>query len=228
MSRELFASKVRTMSFTFGTLSMLILLSLLCLNFSSINKGVYRTSIELNAPYDVEVFDWTQPFDDFNEYVRVIDEDYTINKIMMYNVYKEPGHQIQNYYDVQFYDYDPVMKLSDYNQCLALRNMDPIDLKDHEYFLVTNRQLLYKVENNEAVQRIRFAGEELHLKGIDTKSYWYNMNNTGRFTVIVPDAYVQGLEIAEPHLIVDTVEETTSELEEKIRTELKALSCSYR
>ena len=118
-----FASKVRTMSFTFGTLSMLILLSLLCLNFSSINKGVYRTSIELNAPYDVEVFDWTQPFDDFNEYVRVIDEDYTINKIMMYNVYKEPGHQIQNYYDVQFYDYDPVMKLSDYNQCLALRNM---------------------------------------------------------------------------------------------------------
>ena len=216
-----FASKVRTMSFTFGTLSMLILLSLLCLNFSSINKGVYRTSIELNAPYDVEVFDWTQPFDDFNEYVRMIDEDYTINKIMMYNVYKEPGHQIQNYYDVQFYDYDPVMKLSDYNQCLALRNMDPIDLKDHEYFLVTNRQLLYKVENNEAVQRIRFAGEELHLKGIDTKSYWYNMNNTGRFTVIVPDAYVQGLEIAEPHLIVDTVEETTSELEEKIRTELK-------
>ena len=34
-----FASKARTMSFTFGTLSMLILLSLLCLNFSSINRG---------------------------------------------------------------------------------------------------------------------------------------------------------------------------------------------
>lgn len=39
-----FASKARTMSFTFGTLSMLILLSLLCLNFSSINKGVYKAS----------------------------------------------------------------------------------------------------------------------------------------------------------------------------------------
>ena len=37
-----FASKARTMSFTFGTLSLLILLSLLCLNFSSINKGVYK------------------------------------------------------------------------------------------------------------------------------------------------------------------------------------------
>lgn len=50
-----FASKARTMSFTFGTLSMLILLSLLCLNFSSIYKGLYQTSIELTSPYDVEV-----------------------------------------------------------------------------------------------------------------------------------------------------------------------------
>ena len=45
-----FASKARTMSFTFGTLSMLILLSLLCLNFSSINKGAYRTITEETAP----------------------------------------------------------------------------------------------------------------------------------------------------------------------------------
>ena len=75
-----FASKARTMSFTFGTLSILILLSLLCLNFSSIYKGLYQTSIELTSPYDVEVFDWTQPFDDFNEYLDVIDEDYTINE----------------------------------------------------------------------------------------------------------------------------------------------------
>ena len=71
-----FASKARTMSFTFGTLSMLILLSLLCLNYSSICKGVYHRSIELTAPYDVDIFDYEQPFDDFNEYLRVIDEDW--------------------------------------------------------------------------------------------------------------------------------------------------------
>ena len=44
-----FASKARTMGFTFGTLSMLILLSLLCLNFSSINKGVYQSTMELKG-----------------------------------------------------------------------------------------------------------------------------------------------------------------------------------
>lgn len=89
-----FASKARTMSFTFGTLSMLILLSLLCLNYSSICKGVYHRSIELTAPYDVDIFDYEQPFDDFNEYLRVIDEDYTINESIEFNIYKDPAHQI--------------------------------------------------------------------------------------------------------------------------------------
>ena len=46
-----FASKARTMSFTFGTLSMLILTSLLALNYSSINKASYDISVNLNAPY---------------------------------------------------------------------------------------------------------------------------------------------------------------------------------
>lgn len=218
-----FASKARTMSFTFGTLSLLILLSLLCLNFSSINKGVYRTSIELTAPFDVDVFDHKQPFDDFNEYIQVIDDDYTIKEALEFNVYKEPNHQMQNYYDVQFYDFDPVMKLSDYNKLLKLRNMDTIELKDNEYYLVTSSQLLYKVENNDDIKTLRFSNRDLYLKGIDTKSFWYNMTNTGRFMIVVPDEYVQGLEISEEHLIVDTAEETTSKLEEKIRNDLKHL-----
>ena len=218
-----FASKSRTMSFTFGTLSLLILLSLLCLNFSSINKGVYKSSIELTAPYDVHVFDHKQPFDDFNEYIAVIDEDYTINETLEYYVYKEPSHQMQNYYDVQFYDFDPVMKLSDYNKLLKLRGMDTIKLKDNEYVLVTSSQLLYKVENNDNIKILRFSNRDLHLKEIDTKSFWYSMTNTGRFMVVVPDEYVHGLEISEEHLIVDTAEETTSKLEKKIQTDLQHL-----
>ena len=218
-----FASKARTMSFTFGTLSLLILLSLLCLNFSSINKGVYKSSIELTAPYDVHVFDQKQPFDDLNDYIAVIDEDYTINETFEYNIYKEPNYQIQNYYDVQFYSFDPVMKVSDYNKLLKLRNMDTIELKDNEYFLVTSSQLLYKVENNNEIKTFNFSSHKLHLKGIDTKSFWYNMTSTGRFMVVVPDKYVKGLDVSEEHLIVDTAEETTAELEEKIRTELDHL-----
>ena len=217
-----FTSKARTMSFTFGTLSMLILLSLLCLNFASINKGVYKESIELTAPFDVHVFDGEQPFDDFQEYIDVVDEGYSIKDTMEYNVYKEPKHQIQNYYDVRFYDYDPVIKLSDYNKIRELRNLDTIGLKDDEYVLVTSKDLLYKVEDNKEIKKIQFtSGKEFHLKDIDTKTYWYQIDNTGRFAVIVPDEAVQGLEVCEQHLIVDTEEETDTKLREKIEQDMK-------
>lgn len=221
-----FASKARTMSFTFGTLSMLILLSLLCLNFSSINNGAYRTITEETAPYDVDVFDGKQPFEDLNEYVQVVDEDYTINETIEYNIYAEPNHQVQNYYKVQFYDFDPVMKLSDYNKLLKLRNMDTLELKNDEYFIVTSRQLLYRVENNESLKNIQISNKKLRLKGTDTKSYWATIVNTGKFVVIVPDEYVKDLKISEQHLVIDTEEETTVQLEEKIRKDLEHLLVS--
>ena len=217
-----FASKARTMSFTFGTLSMLILISLICLNFSSINKGMYKSTIELNAPYDVDLFDENNTFKNIDKFLCIIDEDYTINEAIEFDVYKEPKHQMQNYFDVQFYDYDPVMKLSDYNEILKLKNMDTIELSNDEYFLVTSKDLLYKVENNKDIEKIQLtSGKELKLKGIDTKTYWYQINNTGRFAVIVPDEYVQGLEVSEQHLIIDTVEETDTKLREKIKQDLK-------
>ncbi|HCQ5570270.1 TPA: ABC transporter permease [Clostridioides difficile] len=221
---RMFASKARTMSFTFGTLSLLILLSLLGLNFSSINKGMYKSSIEQTAPYDVHVFDQEQPFDDFNEYLAVIDEDYTINETFEYNVYKDQNHQLQSLYaDEQFYKFDPVMKLSDYNNLLKLRGMDTIELKENEYFLLTDSQSLYIVEDNNDIKNLKISNRDLHLKGIDTKSFWLSMTSSGRFIAVIPDEYVEGLEILEEHFIVDTKEETTAKLEEKIQAELNHL-----
>lgn len=215
-----FASKARTMSFTFGTLSMLILVSLLALNYSSINKASYETSINLTTPYDVQVFDDKLPFDNFEEYVNVVDEDYTIKETFEYNIYKEPNHQIQNYYDVQFYHFDPVMKLSDYNKLRSIRGMNKLSLKNDEYFIVTDSSLSYKIEDNKEIETISLSNKNLTLKGYDTKSYWNSINNSGYFVLIVPDSYVQDLEISEQHLIIDTVEETDAKLREKIKQDL--------
>lgn len=208
-----FASKARTMSFTFGTLSLLVLVSLLCLNLSSINKGLYQAELELTAPYDVEIFDDNIPFDNLNEYTDIVAKDYTINEIIEFDVYDKPNSQAN-----QMNDFYPVIKLSDYNKLLRLRGMDTMELKDNEYFLVMSSQLLHKVENNSNIKNVQFSTQTLHLKAIDTKSFWYNMNNTDyyTFTMVVPDKYTQGLEAIERHLVIDTKEETKAELENKI------------
>ena len=212
------ASKARTMSFTFGTLSMLILISLLALNYSSINKASYDISVNLNAPYDVQLFDDKQVFD---EYIRVIEEEYTIDNTIEYDIYKEPNHQVQNFFQSEYYDFDPVLKLSDYNRLLELRKMPLLSLNDNEYYIVTNSKFAYEVEDNKDIETITVANKNLKLKGYDTKSYWNSITNTGRFVVVLPDKYVQGLEVSENHLIIDTKEDTDAELENKIKEDMQ-------
>lgn len=149
------------MSFTFGTLSMLILISLLALNYSSINKASYDISVNLNAPYDVQLFDDKQVFD---EYIRVIEEEYTIDNTIEYDIYKEPNHQVQNFFQSEYYDFDPVLKLSDYNRLLELRKMPLLSLNDNEYYIVTNSKFAYEVEDNKDIETITVANKNLKLK----------------------------------------------------------------
>ena len=58
-------------------------------------------------------------------------------------------------------------------------------------------------------------------ENIKDKSYWNSITNTGRFVVVLPDKYVQGLEVSENHLIIDTKEETDAELENKIKEDMQ-------
>ena len=138
-----------------------------------------------------------------------------------YNIYKEPNHQVQNFFQSEYYDFDPVLKLSDYNRLLELRKMPLLSLNDNEYYIVTNSKFAYEVEDNKDIETITVANKNLKLKGYDTKSYWNSITNTGRFVVVLPDKYVQGLEVSENHLIIDTKEETDAELENKIKEDMQ-------
>lgn len=213
-----FASKAQTMSLTFGTLATLILLAILCLNFSSINKGVYHTSIELTTPYDVFITDEREAFP---EYIDLVEEDYAVNEILEYDIYREPANQVEKYY-TGLYGYDTVMKLSDYNKLLKIRNMDTVSLQNDEYLLVTSSQEKHKVEDNENVRSIELSdGSVLKLKKIETASFWYSITYNGHFVIIVPDEKTAGLEVVDSHLVIDTVKDTNAALDEKICREME-------
>ena len=180
------------------------------------NERAYYAVRDLLTYYDAEqtAFDDKQVFD---EYIRVIEEEYTIDNTIEYDIYKEPNHQVQNFFQSEYYDFDPVLKLSDYNRLLELRKMPLLSLNDNEYYIVTNSKFAYEVEDNKDIETITVANKNLKLKGYDTKSYWNSITNTGRFVVVLPDKYVQGLEVSENHLIIDTKEDTDAELENKIK-----------
>lgn len=219
-----FSSKVRSMSMTFGTLAMLITITLVALNIAYITKGMYDYLLESSAPYDFITFDDQSTFD---EYMEIIEEDYTVNTSYIYKIYKEPLMQIESVfpYGEASVDFDCLLKESDYNMLLKMRGMEEIDLQENEYMIVTGRGMEHYFQNNAAIKQVTLqGGRTLGLKEITSDGWWYRMNYLSDYLMIVPDSCVEGLEIALNYLVVDTKEETTGTLEEKIVNHMEARS----
>lgn len=217
-----FSAKAKTLGFVFGTLSMLITLSILFLNISSLNKGAYDYKIELDSPYDVSVSDKKE---NLNDYLKIIKEDYTIKDDFIYDVYQDYNAKYLKIFPVYEYKsdekkYDAVIKLSDYNKLLELRGKDKITLKNNEYSVV----VYFKHKNDENFNKINKItlsnGVELERKEIMTKNFFPRLSNTD-YTIIAPDEAVRNLETNESNLVVNTVEKTNTALREKMKTELK-------
>ena len=218
-----FSSKVRSMSVTVGTLSMLVVLTLLFLNISYLNQGMFGYLLELEAPYDIQIYDDPEGRDVFNDYTTLIEEDYTVSSSCLFDVYKEPAMNLQPIVSMpgSNTDFDTVIRLSTYNDLLRLRGLSPVSLKDDEYLILTDRQMLPRFEEDGELRKITLAdGSSLRLKEITDTGYWQSITGLTSFVAVYPDPYVQDLEPVESHLVIDTEEETTADLNKKLVDEM--------
>lgn len=147
-----FSSKVRSMSVTMGTLSMLVVLTLLSLNVSYLNQGMSGYTLELEAPYDVDVFDDYEDREILNDYIPFVEEDYHIEETFTFDVCKEPKMQLFPITGSlgSNTDFDPVISLSTYNKLLAMKGREPVTLADDEYIILSDRQLVSRFEETSA------------------------------------------------------------------------------
>lgn len=213
-----FASKARTMSFVLGTFSILILLALLSFNMSSITKGMYDSMINQEAPYDVAVTDDKNFYD---KYIEIIEEDYTIEDTFSYDIYWDEKCQVQKHVS-QFHDSDCIVKLSDYNRLMELRNEKTVSLKNNEYMIVAVSATETKLKDVPEIKEIEGVnGKTLKLKKITSKNFWTFMNEQADYIMIFPDEYVQNMEVGESHLVVNVRGNADAKLLEKIRDRME-------
>lgn len=229
-----FSSKVRSMSLTFGTLSMLITLTLVALNISGMAKGMCNYLINSSAPYDFSAFEdeaaWkVQGI--FDSYIQVIEEEYTIQDTFTFEVYKQPNMQVQNVVLARVPwaeledEYDSVIKLSDYNTLLQLRGMKRVTLAEDEYMIITDETEKHWFENVQELRTITLSDKTvLKQKEVTTDGYWAFINMT-YYLVVLPDQYTNGLETARSYLVVDTAEETKESLKNTIREKMAWYLC---
>lgn len=206
-----FSSKVKSMSFTLGTITVLITLTFVVLNLSNLFKGVFEYQMDTTCPYDIAIE--LNP-EDVDKFVTFIDEDYTINEQYVYNGYDQ-NDSIKKVLGLT--RPTSVIKLNDFNKLLEMRGKSTITLKDNEYYLNIMKELKNDLENSPELKEITLSnGITLKQKEISSDGYTFAWGIGYGYIVVVPDSAVENLDIVETHLIINTKEKTTEEFARKL------------
>ena len=219
-----FEAKSRTIGFTLGTLSLLITLTLVCMNMSFIMKDAFENNIEQQAPYDILVEgmysdveeSWTGKQDNRKkawEYIDYIHENYEIEDELHYQILTLQDHQVAKYIkDIGnngLYDYDTYLKVSDYNKLLEMLGEKPIHLKENEYF-VTGDKTVKKYLKEIALENedITINGKCLSLKRATTENFRLGWSTGNSFLIVIPDNIAKNMQVVTELYAFDTKEET--------------------
>lgn len=227
-----FTSKVKTMGFTLGTLSLLITLTFLALNVSNAFQGVFENQTESSAPYDIMIYNLYSDTEEaigkentsLTEYMDLIEANYTIEEQVTYNVYTNRTTTIrENISDgvVGYQPFDCYLKLSDYNKLLQMRGMKPISMQQDEFYIHTFRDVSKEIANYlEEHPEITVNGTTLKSHGFTDYKYTTSWSRGSSYIVIVPDYVIdEQFEVINQITAINTKEETTeafaNELDEK-------------
>ena len=219
-----FEAKLRTIGFTLGTLSLLITLTLDCMNMSFIMKDAFENNIEQQAPYDILVEgmysdveeSWTGKHDNRKkawEYIDYIHENYEIEDELHYQILTLQDHQVAKYVkDIGnngLYDYDTYLKVSDYNKLLEMLGVKPIHLKENEYFVTGDKTVQkYLKEIEKENNNITINGKQLSLKSTTIENFRLGWSTGNSFLIVIPDSIAKNMQVVTELYAFDTKEET--------------------
>ncbi len=218
-------SKAKTMSFTLGTITILIAFSLVALNISSIFKGMFDYQTEIYSPYDITI---NGTREEFTKYLDFITDNYTIKDKFIYDIYQDSNKSISNHLknNYDWASFDAVIKLSDYNKLLELKGDKPVTLNQNEYLLHTLREYANFL-NLKKLDTITLSNNQsLKLKEYHNEGYTTSWNvNYNSLIIVVPDSITNDLELATSKMIINTNEETTEQFAQDFTTKYEADFC---
>lgn len=230
-----FSSKVKSMGFTIGTLSLLVTLTFLSLNLSNIFNSIFNQQASSIAPYDISIYNLFEEENGFvhNEeykedvlnYIDFIKQYYTITDKLVYNVYTDNNNPIRKYISdgtLGYQEVDTYIRVSDYNKLLTMKGENPITLHDDEYFIHSFRDVSEEIKkylkNNHS---ITINHHVLKSTDFTDKNYSSSWSRGSSYIIIVPDMVVENLEVLNTTLNINTKEKTTEEFEKLLSQKIE-------
>lgn len=159
-----FASKVRTMQFTMGTLTSLFTLALMGASVALMFSSYETTVLKGKFPFDIQIYS-SDPQADFKEEKKIIEQNTDLQSFYSYHIYTDETDQANRWMltnnqtawggmyvnkdgspkekeicemleeDGTYYRYDTYMGISDYNHLREILGYEGVELGCREYLI---------------------------------------------------------------------------------------------
>lgn len=238
-----YITKLKTMRFTMGTLTVLFTCALLGGSVALMFAKFQGQAINNSMPFDILVYS-SDASDEFLEEQTVISEKCDVEDLLVYRIYQNGSHEMNDYLythgdtidkkyrnadgslnekaveedGYEYYDYDTYMCLSDYNRLREMLGYEAVSLDKDEYAIQIKSRMEKDLNDEIRQRRIRTQAGELSLSDIYTIGFSQTGNNGADYLLIVPDEACIGMTPYFSDLAVSIRGEFPIELQEILET----------
>lgn len=218
-----FASKVRTMQFTMGTLTALFTLALMGSSVAFMFNEYENTVLNGKFPFDIQIYGSAS--DHFEDDRAVIESSAEVKEFYSYHIYTDKGNQVNTWMlthltawgtmyqnpdgtpdrsaiekmlkeDGVYYPYDTYMGISDYNHLRKLLGYPEVSLPPGQYLLQVKPRLESEVQTarTELILKNEITGDTLSCAGIIAEPFSQDGHNGADYIIIVTDETADRME----------------------------------
>lgn len=240
-----FASKVRTMQFTMGTLTALFTLALMGASIALMFSEYENTTLDEKFPFDVQVNGDVR--DDFKDEITVIEETSNVLEYYSYFIYTDGDNEVNTWILTHlrefgyiyrnadgtpnklkieemlknngvYYQYDTYMGISDYNHLRKILGYKEIDLGKEEYFVQIKPRLKREVQEIGNDLKLKNAAGDAYLScaGIYAEPFSQDGHNGADYIIIVPDEVLGRMKPYYSELVADLDGNAPIDLQKKL------------
>lgn len=216
------SSKIRTMRFTFGTLTVLFTLALLGCSFALMLNRYQNTEFIYKYPFSVSIVGNAGDYlEEEKEVIRRYSPD---ADTLVYKIYHNGSSSVKNYYYAhlkafakaggakdentaapgsipmpanmwgRYHEEDTFMKLSDYNALRRMLGFEEAVLSGDSYLLQTKSRLVKELGDGIHDVTVPVNGKDLHLERIYTDAFCQDGHNGSDYLLVVADETAEAME----------------------------------
>lgn len=240
-----FASKLKTMRFTMGTLTSLFTIAFLGCTAAMMFNDYQKQVLNNKFPFDVQIYNGDSSHD-FEEELALLHQETDVKDSYPYRIYTDGTNQVNTWLythlkyfgtiyknedgtpnekkirtenDQSYCTSDTFMSLTDYNYLRSMLGYQFVDLGENEYLIHMKKRVhneLGDFSKHLTIGKKINQGKALTFAGYKTEPFSQDGHNGGDYVIVVSDHVIEKMTPFYSELAVDLNGKTPKDLSQKL------------